>query len=62
MHRVDARRVLVLREDGLILGAGGYAGEPAVIIRWTADSAELRRREDCALGLVSGVIQRVPKK
>jgi hypothetical protein len=54
--------MLVLRDDGMILGAQGYDGEPAVIIEWTPDSAELRRREDCALGVVSGVMRRPAKK
>ena len=40
-------RVFV-RRNGLLLGAEGYLGEPALIIEWTADIAELRRREDAA--------------
>jgi hypothetical protein len=50
-------RVMALRSDGVLLGAEGYAGEPAVIVRWCEEPEELARRIGQALDLpaVSGI-------
>jgi hypothetical protein len=42
-------RIIAIRDDGLILGALGYDGGPAVAIRWCADLDELTRRAQRAL-------------
>ena len=42
-------RVLVVRSDGMVLGADGYQGGPAVLVPWSPDPFELRARVNRAL-------------